>query len=167
MTRSDELLIQRLLDGELPEEEARALRERMADDPVLRLTASRQRLVTRFFEAGGDAARSTPPRGFAERVLEAARRQGPVPAEVRFARALAMAAVFVLGASLLVVLGVVRFDTTGALTAEDRKEDERRLLIQRIDEIEIGYPLPAGARASSRPGAAAPRTRESAGERGK
>jgi anti-sigma factor RsiW len=148
MTRSDEFLIQRLLDGELPEEEARALRERMADDPVLRLTASRQRLVTRFFEAGA-ASRATPPPAFAERVLAAARRPHPVPAEVRLARSLCLAAAFVLGASLLVVLGVVRFGATGVLTAEDRREDERRLVIQMIDELEV--PAPAGASAPPRP----------------
>jgi hypothetical protein len=80
-----------------------------------------------------------------------------------------MAAVFVLGASLLVVLGAVRFGATGALTAaEDRSEEERRILIQTIDETEIGTRLPGLIRATSRPGEGAPRTLEPRpGERGK
>jgi anti-sigma factor RsiW len=174
MTPSDEILIQRLLDGELPEPAARALRERLANDPRLRQMASEQRLVTRWFEgaAAGDEAspQARVPVGFAGRVVSRLNEQPfdrPVPVLV-FTRRIALAA-----AVLLAVTLVWHFALSGRLaggqmqaTHDEVKEavDQLRLL-PLPDDVAGRLSTPLTATPDSRPAAPASRAEASGREK--
>jgi anti-sigma factor RsiW len=104
MTRASERELMRLLWGELPEESARALRQRLAADPEL--AGAYRRLTTRW--QGLELPPPAPvPLGFAARLAARARAQGrpqaglrAAPLWVRAAAALALATGLALGAGV-------------------------------------------------------------------
>ena len=149
MTRSDEILIQRLLDGALSEAEAAAVRERLKAEPALRRVLGEQRSVARWFEAAraveqrGDGPGVTPGRDqFAVRVLAAVRggAGGAAGAEpVRFARRIALAAAFLMAVTILWALAVT---DRGRGRVLDASPDELRQAVEQVERTE----LPAAAR---------------------
>jgi anti-sigma factor RsiW len=157
VTRSEQLLIQRLLDGELPEAEAAALRERLKSEPALRRLMAEQRGVTRWFEAvrnettrpdAGPAPHSAAPGGprdgFSTRVLEAIRSPdatAAASASVRFARRIALAAAFLMAVSVLWALAL---SDRGSGRTLDASPDEVRQAVERVERTE----LPPEARAA-------------------
>jgi hypothetical protein len=152
VTRSDQFLIQRLLDGELPEPDAVLLRERLKADPALRRLLAEQRSVTRWFEAaraeesrpgGGNTPHGALPSaggprdGFSARVLEAVRAPGNAASDgdaVRFARRIALAAAFLMAVSLLWALAL---SDRGRGRMLDASPDAVREAIERVERTEL------------------------------
>jgi anti-sigma factor RsiW len=100
MNRRMELDLMRLLHGELPEEQARALRARLERDPVL---AEEYRRLAGTWEGLALPPAASVPLGFAQRVAARARSEQnlPTPGWVRAAAALAL----VIGAAVGVGVG--------------------------------------------------------------
>ena len=99
MNRRMELDLMRLLHGELPEEQARELRERIERDPAL---AEEYRRLQRSWEGLSLPPATSVPPGFAQRVAARARSEqsAPVPGWVRAAAALALVLGTALGAGV-------------------------------------------------------------------
>ena len=74
---SDQLLLDRFLDGMLTAEALADCRRRLEGEPALRAALQQRMRLRRGFVAGREAVCS-PPADFASRVLDAARRLPPV-----------------------------------------------------------------------------------------
>jgi anti-sigma factor RsiW len=140
ISRGDELLLDRFLDGALTAEALAECRRRLEDERALRAALRERMRLRRGFIAGRDAV-FVPPAGFASRVLEATRRLPPaVDAGIDVivvCRRILLAAAIVCAASLLWHSGLFVQHGDGTLQAAP---DEAAEVIKALDErIQAGF----------------------------
>lgn len=142
LNEADQMLVSRYVDGELRGDDLVEFERRLLQEPRLREAADGQREVRQWFAQTSDDSALTPPSGFAEKALLAARRLPPreallgevaVRGEVEIDRDAAMrtgkgllaAAALVLGFSVVFASGLIERQDAGYLQAIDQERIER------------------------------------------
>lgn len=124
LSPQDRLLVQRFVDGELPESQRAAVRARLDAEPALAALADELRDLREVFAAERRAPAPLASPGLATRVL-AAIAQEPAPQVVAalegrvvaFARAAILAAALILGVATLIFTGLLPGPDVGRLEA--------------------------------------------------
>ena len=138
MKTNDERLIARLLDGELSDTDARQLKERLKNEPDLRLLATSHQQLSKMFDTGREAPAVSVPADFASRVFGAIREDHRQTANgVATARWVALAACFVLAVCILVSFAAEGLRRTPRLEAGGVIQERR---IQRLRESKLPVP---------------------------
>jgi hypothetical protein len=122
LSRGDERLLDRFLDGTLSPGEVASCQRRLEGEPLLRAALRDRTRLRRGFAAGRGTAFAAPA-GFAARVVAAARRLPPAADDpesadvVRFCRRVLLAAAIVVAATLLWHSGLFASPGDGTLQA--------------------------------------------------
>jgi anti-sigma factor RsiW len=143
LSTADQRLASRYLDGELGAAARAAFAARLPHEPLLRAAVDELAELRATLRAGDEPPGA--PRGFAQAVLDRVQRlPSPVQLQaeelevVRVAHWLVLAAGLILGASLLIVSGLLRPLGDGRLEAA---KEELKQIVEQINARDGGEPL--------------------------